>query len=79
MRRLVPRLGFHARFVLRRIERIAGDPNAVLIAMALGLGILDLAGTIGRLVAVPAGRSEREESARPGLSGFEACGKGTHS
>ena len=64
-----PRLGFHARFVLRRIERVAGDPNAVLIAMALGLGILDLAGTTGRLLALPAARSEREESARPGLSG----------
>ena len=46
MRRLVFRSDFHARFILRRIDRVAGGVNAFLIAMALGLGMLDLAYTI---------------------------------
>jgi len=56
MRRWVPRPGFHARFALRRIDRAAGELNALLIAMALGLGILDVAGTIDRLLAALCGR-----------------------
>ena len=51
MRRLVFRSDFQARFILRRIDRVAGEVNAFLIAMALGLGILDLAYTIDKLVA----------------------------
>lgn len=55
MHRVVPRFGFHARFVLRRIDRVAGEVNAFLIAMALGLGMLDLACTIDKLLgALPA-------------------------
>jgi hypothetical protein len=50
MHRLVPRFGFHARFVLRRIDRVAGEVNAFLIAMVLGLGMLDLACTIDKLL-----------------------------
>ena len=51
MHRLVPRFGFHTRFTLRRIDRVAGEVNAFLIAMALGLGMLDLACTIDKLLA----------------------------
>ena len=50
MRRLVFRSDFHARFILRRIDRVAGGVNAFLIAMALGLGMLDLAYTIDKLL-----------------------------
>ena len=48
---LVFRSAFHARFTLRRINRAAGEVNAFLIAMALGLGMLDLAYTIDKLLA----------------------------
>jgi len=34
-----------------RIDRVAGGVNAFLIAMALGLGMLDLAYTIDKLLA----------------------------
>lgn len=51
MRRLVFRSDFHARFTLWRIDRVAGEVNAFLIAMALGLGMLDLAYTIDKLLA----------------------------
>src|SRR5438477_9036602 len=51
VRRLVFRSDFHARFLLRRIDRVAGGVNAFLIAMALGLGMLDLAYTIDKLLA----------------------------
>jgi hypothetical protein len=50
MHRLVARLGFHTRFALRRIDRIAGEVNAFLIAMALGLGMLDPAYVIEQVV-----------------------------
>jgi hypothetical protein len=50
MHRLVSRLGFHTHFALRRIDRIAGEVNAFLIAMALGLGMLDLAYAIEQVV-----------------------------
>jgi len=50
MRRLVFRSAFHARFALRRIDRAAGEVNAFLIATALGLGMLDLAYTIDKLI-----------------------------
>ena len=51
MWRLVFRSAFHARFTLRRIDRVAGEVTAFLIAMALGLGMLDLAYTIDKLLA----------------------------
>lgn len=51
MRRLVFRSDFHARFILQRIDRVAGEINAFLIATALGLGMLDLAYTIDKLLA----------------------------
>jgi len=51
MRRLVFRSDFHARFLLRRIYRVAGGVNAFLIAIALGLGMLDLAYSIDKLLA----------------------------
>jgi len=51
MRRLVFRSDFHARFILRRIDRVAGEINAFLIATALGLGMLDLAYAIDKLLA----------------------------
>ena len=44
-------LRFHARFALRRIDRAAGEVNAFLVAMALGLGMLDLVYTIDKLLA----------------------------
>ena len=51
MWRLNFRSAFHARFVLRRIDRAAGEVNAFLTAMALGIGMLDLAYTIDKLLA----------------------------
>jgi len=38
--------------VLRRIDHAAGSVNAFLLAAALGLGMLDLAYAIERIVAV---------------------------
>ena len=52
MRRFFGRYGFKAGFVLRRIDRAAGSVNAFLLAAALGLGMLDLAYAIDRIVAV---------------------------
>jgi hypothetical protein len=52
MRRFFGRYGFKAGFVLRRIDRAAGCVNAFLLAAALGLGMLDLAYAIDRIVAV---------------------------
>ena len=52
MRRLFGRFGFKAGFVLRRIDRAAGYVNALLLATALGLGMLDLAYAIERIVAL---------------------------
>jgi hypothetical protein len=52
MRRLFGRYGFKSGFVLRRIDRAAGCVNAFLLAAALGLGMLDLAYAIDRIVAV---------------------------
>jgi len=51
MWRLVFRSAFHARFALRRIDRVAREVNVFLFAMALGLGMLDLAYTIDKLLA----------------------------
>jgi hypothetical protein len=50
MDRPVSRLWFYTRFALRRIDWIAGEVNAFLIAMALGLGMLDLAYAIEQVV-----------------------------
>ncbi len=52
MRRLFGRYGFTAGFVLRRIDHAAGSVNAFLLAAALGLGMLDLAYAIERIVVV---------------------------
>jgi hypothetical protein len=38
------------RFMLRRIDRIAGEVNAFLIAVAIGLAMLDLLYAVQRLV-----------------------------
>lgn len=51
MRRFVARHWFRAGFALRRIDRVAGQVNAFLLAAALGLGMLDLAYTIDKVVA----------------------------
>ena len=51
MHRLLGRHGFRAGFVLRRVDRAAGCVNAFLLAAALGLGMLDLAYTIDKIVA----------------------------
>ena len=51
MRRLFGRYGFKAGFVLRRIDRAAGCVNAFLLAAALGLGMLDLAYGLDKVVA----------------------------
>jgi hypothetical protein len=51
MYRFLGRYGFKAGFVLRRIDRAAGNVNAFLLAAALGLGMLDLAYTIDKIVA----------------------------
>jgi hypothetical protein len=37
--------------VLRRVDKAAGEINAFLISAALGLGMLDLAYTVEKLVA----------------------------
>jgi hypothetical protein len=52
MRRFFERYGVKAGFMLRRIDRVAGCVNAFLLAAALGLGMLDLAYAIDRIVAV---------------------------
>jgi hypothetical protein len=52
MQRAVSRFCFHAGFALQHIDRVAGHVNAFLLAVALGLGMLNLAYTIDRLVAV---------------------------
>jgi len=51
MYRFLGRYRFKAGFVLRRIDRAAGNVNAFLLAAALGLGMLDLAYTIDKIVA----------------------------
>ena len=51
MYRFLERYGFKAGFVLRRVDRAAGMLNAFLLAAALGLGMLDLAYTIDKIVA----------------------------
>jgi hypothetical protein len=38
-------------FILRRINKAAGEINAFLIAATLGLGMLDLAYTVEKIVA----------------------------
>ena len=51
MRRLISRYRYRAGFVLRRIDNAAGEINAFLIAAAAGLGMLDVAYTIEKIVA----------------------------
>jgi hypothetical protein len=42
MRRPIVHYRDTPRFVLRRLDRIAGEVNTILIVVALGLGMLDL-------------------------------------
>jgi hypothetical protein len=42
MKRLFPRKNVPAKEMLRRIDRIAGDLNILLIVIAIGLATLDL-------------------------------------
>jgi hypothetical protein len=51
MRPLLSRYRYRSGFVLRRIDKAAGDINAFLIAATLGLGMLDLAYTVEKIVA----------------------------
>ncbi len=54
MRQMISRYRYRAAFALRRIDKAAGEINPFLIAVALGLGMLDLAYTIERIaVALP--------------------------
>jgi hypothetical protein len=51
MRPLLSRYRYRTGFVLRRIDKAASDINAFLIAATLGLGMLDLAYTVEKIVA----------------------------
>ena len=56
MRPLLSRYRYRSGFVLRRLDKAAGEINAFLIAATLGLGMLDLAYT---------GREDRRRAAAP--------------
>ena len=51
MQLLLSRYRYRTGFVLRRIDKTAGEINAFLIAAAFGLGMLDLAYTVEQLIA----------------------------
>jgi len=51
MRPLLSRYRYRSGFVLRRLDKAAGEINAFLIAATLGLGMLDLAYTVEKIVA----------------------------
>jgi hypothetical protein len=51
MRPLLSRYRYRTGFVLRRVDKAAGEINAFLIAAAFSLGMLDLAYTVEKLVA----------------------------
>ena len=50
MRHVISQYRYRAGFVLRRADKAAGEINAFLIAAALGLGMLDLAYTVDKIV-----------------------------
>jgi hypothetical protein len=50
MRRPIVHYRDTPRFVLRRLDRIAGEVNTILIVAALGLGMLDLLYVLQRFV-----------------------------
>jgi hypothetical protein len=50
MRHVISRYRYRAGFVLRRVDKAAGEINAFLTAVALGLGMLDLAYTVEKIV-----------------------------
>jgi hypothetical protein len=50
MRHVVSRYRYRAGFVLRRVDKAAGEINGFLSAAALGLGMLDLAYTVEKIV-----------------------------
>jgi hypothetical protein len=52
MRRPVVHYRDKPKFVLRRLDRIAGEVNTILIVVALGLGMLDLLYALQKLVDV---------------------------
>src|SRR3954453_8933232 len=52
MRRPVVHYRDKPKFVLRRLDRIAGEVNTILIVVALGLGMLDLIYALQKLVDV---------------------------
>ena len=51
MRRPIVHYRDQPRFMLRRLERIAGDVNTFLFVIALGLGMLDLLYAAQKIVA----------------------------
>jgi hypothetical protein len=51
MRPLLSRYRYRTGFALRRADKAAGEINAFLIAATLGLGMLDLAYTVEKIVA----------------------------
>ena len=54
MRRPIVHYRDTPRFVLRRIDHIAGEINTILIIVALGLGMLDLLYALQKIVdAIP--------------------------
>ncbi len=51
MRHLISRYRYRTGFVLRRVDKAAGEINAFLVAAAVGLGMLDVAYTVEKIVA----------------------------
>ena len=51
IRRLISRYRYRTGFQLRQVDRAAGEINAFLVAAAFGLGMLDLAYTVEKIVA----------------------------
>ena len=50
MRHVISRYRYRAGFALRRVDKAAGEINAFLTAVALGLGMFDLAYTVEKIV-----------------------------
>ena len=51
MRPLLSRYRYRSGFVLRRVDKAADQINAFLFAAAIGLGMLDVAYTVEKIVA----------------------------
>jgi hypothetical protein len=70
MRPLLARYRYRTGFVLRRADKAASDINAFLIAATLGLGMLDLAYTVEKIVAAlpPVNRTPRSHADRSSRS-----------